>query len=76
MRCIRWRGEGYRSGVECMGAGYEMAMIGWIEVALIDREYIPWPGWPSNAADEATMITTPRSPSGFSGVVRAMCGKH
>jgi hypothetical protein len=36
----------------------------------------PWPGWPSNAADEATMTMIPRSPSSPTGVVLAIWGRH
>ena len=35
----------------------------------------PWPGCPSKAADEATMITIPRSPSSPTGVVLARWGR-
>ena len=40
------------------------------------RGEVPWPGWPSNAAAEATIMTTPRSPSSPTGVVLAMWGRH
>lgn len=40
------------------------------------RENPPCPGCPSKAADDATMIRTPRSPSSPTGVVFAMCGRH
>lgn len=46
---------------------------GWGRGCKRDKE-IPWPGCPSKAADEATIIITPRSPSEFRGVERAMCG--
>ena len=31
----------------------------------LDAEYATWPTWPSNAATEAVMMITPRSPSAF-----------
>jgi hypothetical protein len=37
--------------------------------------YIPCPGWPSKAAEDATIIITPLSPSSPCGVERAICGR-
>lgn len=45
-------------------------------MAPLDAEYATWPGWPSNAAEDATRIRTPRSPSGGRGLTLIMCGRH
>ncbi len=40
-----------------------------------ERWRIPWPGCPSKAAELATIIMTPRSPSAPFGSLLAMCGR-
>lgn len=57
-------------------AGWEWEGGGEEEYWDVGGGKIPWPGWPSNAADDATMMITPRSPSSVEGAVRAMWGRH